>query len=215
MEFLQMKNITWRGFLPLLAVFLFACAADYVYPDNRCKAVIEFGDSTTRQRGDLVGQSLGACDIYVNRGYDGQTTAQVVDGLDGANGFTGETFEQAMAGLKAWNAERLTKQLPDYRIVIVINEGINDRLKRYAVDDSIANIKKLVNQTQGFEVLVVLPNKLCLDLDLAEYVDQLKVLKLPVADVYSMALNLPDCIHPDKAGREASAKVVAEAVNKL
>jgi hypothetical protein len=178
-----------------------------------CKMAVELGDSTSRGRGDLVGQSLQPCDIYVNRGYDGQTTAQAVNGLDGANGFTGATFADSMASLKAFNNDRRNAKipLPEYRIIIVINEGINDRLHGSPIDDSISNISIMVSQAkaQGFEVVIVLPNKLCLDLGMSEYVNKLRALRLPVADVYTLNLNIPDCIHPDQAGREAAAKVIA------
>lgn len=216
----------WQIFGAAVTVWVLTGCGSGVFEtpaDTREKLFTEWGDSTTRGRGDLVGVAMKALGLtssaYENHGYDGQTTAQAVNGLDGANGFTGANFADSMAALAAWNKARAKANppLPEYRIIVGLNLGINDRLHSFPISDSIANMTILATQAkaQGFEVLVVLPNKLCLDLGMAEYVDRLKALKLPVVDVFSMSLNLPDCIHPDQPGREAVARVIAEAVKKL
>ena len=73
---------TFRSALPIVAVFLFACAADtdlYPQPVN----VVYYGDSLVNQSGDRLQKLLPAGSTVDNKGTDAQMASHAIQGAYG------------------------------------------------------------------------------------------------------------------------------------
>lgn len=124
-----MKNL--KSYLPLLCVFLFACAADYIYPLpvlTPQKCVIDYhGDSLVNQSGTRLQQVLAeprgdallplSCQVN-NYGSDGQMARHALAGLNGASQPTGSSFGQKVQAstanviVVAWGANEALNAVP-------------------------------------------------------------------------------------------------------
>lgn len=149
-------NRTLRSFLPFLAVLLFACAADYVYPvhvmtDQSCEAEYS-GDSLVEQSGDRLQRALAEkrtdglkplnCTIH-NHGYPGQMARHALAGLNGASQPTGQTFAQLMATSKAK--------------VVIVAWGANEALHGIPAAEYKARMLDILATAKGKHVVIESP----------------------------------------------------------